>query len=157
MKVFFDEECLLHDPPYEIISGKLHPYYETPKRLLRIRQALEENDVFQIEDADRSIDTKKHALQVHSEDYVEYLETAFQLWVEDGADPKVQTGFRIASMRLQLTHLRIRFSQRHLLIPSLPLTLPAVRLGISSVKRVSFHPSPAVFGLTRVWNRLLLL
>jgi len=90
MKVFFDEECLLHDPPYEILSGKLHPYYETPKRLLQIRQALEENGIFQIEGADRSIDARKHALRVHSEDYVEYLETAFRLWVEEGADPKVR-------------------------------------------------------------------
>jgi len=95
MKVFFDEECLLHDPPYEILSGKSHPYYEAPKRLLQIRQALEENEAFQIEDADRSIDAKKHALQVHSVDYVEYLETAFRLWVEAGADPKVQTALRI--------------------------------------------------------------
>lgn len=104
MKVFFDEECLLHDPPYEILSGKPHPYYEAPKRLLQIRQALEENEVFQIEDVDRSVDTKKHALQVHSEDYVEYLETAFRLWAEDGADPKVQTGLWIASMVIP-THL----------------------------------------------------
>lgn len=91
MKVFFDEECLLHDPPHEIISGcgKSKPYYETPKRVLKIRQALEENAIFQIENADRSIDVKKHALQVHSEDYVEYLETAFRLWVEEGNDPKV--------------------------------------------------------------------
>jgi acetoin utilization deacetylase AcuC-like enzyme len=89
MKVFFDEECLLHDPPHEILSGKLEPYFEAPKRLLQIRQALEENALFRIGNADRSIDAKTHALQVHSEDYVEYLETAFRLWVEEGGDPKV--------------------------------------------------------------------
>lgn len=91
MKVFFDEKCLLHDPPYEFLSGKLQQYYEIPKRLLQIRQALEENANFQIENADRSIDVKKHASQVHSEDYMEYLETAFLLWVEDGGDPRVPT------------------------------------------------------------------
>ena len=130
MKVFFDEECLLHDPPHEILSGKPHPYYEAPKRLLQIRQALEENEVFQIEDADRSIDARKHALQVHSEDYVEYLETAFRLWVEGGADPKVWTSLRIAP-RPQLTRLRIHFSQRPSPIPSSPPTSPPpARLGI---------------------------
>jgi len=109
MKTFFDEECLLHDPAYEIISGKLHPYYEAPKRLLQIRQALEENTVFRIENADHSIDTKKHALQVHSEDYVEYLETAFQLWVEDGGDPKVQTDLRVVPMAIPTHRLQDSF------------------------------------------------
>ena len=91
MKVFSDEECLLHDPPYEILSGKLQPYYEAPIRLLQIRQALEDDHgIFRMENADRSIDAKKHALQVHSEGYVEYLETAFQLWVEDGGDSEVR-------------------------------------------------------------------
>ena len=104
MKVFFDEECLLHDPPYEILSGKLQHYYEVPKRLLQIRQALEENAIFQIKNADRSIDAKKHVLQVHSEDYVEYLETAFRLWVEGGGDPKVQTGLVVASAVLNAAH-----------------------------------------------------
>ena len=89
MKVFLDKECLLHNPPHEIISGKLQYYHEAPKRLLEIRKALEGNAIFQIENADRSIDAKKHALQVHSEDYIEYLETAFQLWVEGEGDPKV--------------------------------------------------------------------
>jgi len=100
MKVFFDGECLLHDPPYEILSGKLQSYYEVPKRLLQIRQALEENSIFQIENADRSIDAKEHALQVHSDDYVEYLETAFRLWVEDGGDPKVQRDLAVVSMMI---------------------------------------------------------
>ena len=92
MKVFFDEECLLHHPPYEILSGKLETYYESPERILRIRQALEGRDTFQIENADRSIDIQKHALRVHSEDYLKYLESAFGLWVEEGGDPKVGTG-----------------------------------------------------------------
>lgn len=98
MKVFFDEECLLHHPPCEILSGKLQTYYESPDRLLRIRQALEEKDIFQIEYADRSIDIQKHALQVHSEDYLEHLESAFKLWVEEGGDPKVNTGHLVAPM-----------------------------------------------------------
>ena len=105
MKVFFDEECLLHDPSYEIISGKLQPYYESPERLLQIRRALEGNPIFQIENADRSIDVRKHALQVHSEDYLEYLETAFQLWVEDGGDPKVQTGLSCGTLIAIPAHL----------------------------------------------------
>ena len=92
MKVFFDEECLLHHPPYEILSGKLHDYIEAPKRILQIRQALEGGDIFRIEHADRSIDVQKHALQAHSEDYIHHLESAFRLWVEGGGDPKVAAG-----------------------------------------------------------------
>jgi len=88
MKIFFDEECLLHNPPYEILSGKIVTYYETPNRLLEIRRALEGDDIFQIENADRSIDVQGHALQVHSVNYIEYLESAFKLWVEGGGDPK---------------------------------------------------------------------
>lgn len=125
MKVFFDKECLLHNPPHEFLSGKLQHYYEAPRRLLEIRQALEENAIFHIENADRSIDAKKHALQVHSEDYVEYLETAFQLWVEGGGDPKVHMGpgsfpddYPGSLIR------RIHSSRRPSLIPSLPLTSP---------------------------------
>ena len=100
MKVFFDEKCLLHNPPHEILSGKLQCYYELPKRLLEIRKALEEHGAFKIENADPSIDAKSHALRVHSEDYVEYLETAFRLWIEDGGDPKVQIDFVAASIAI---------------------------------------------------------
>ena len=80
MKVF-DEECLLRGLPYEILSGKSQPYRETPKCFLRILEALGENAIFQIENADSSFN-QKHALQVHSEDYVEYLGTVFRSWAE---------------------------------------------------------------------------
>lgn len=100
MKVFFDEECLLHNPPYEILSGKIVTYYESPSRLLEIRRALEENDIFQIENADRSIDVQGHALKAHSANYIEYLESAFKLWVEGGGDPKVQTVLMFVSMKV---------------------------------------------------------
>lgn len=98
MKVFFDEECLLHNPPQEFISGKLQHYCEAPRRLLEIRQALEVDAIFQIENADKSIDAKEHALRVHSKDYVEYLEAAFRLWVEGGGDPGVRMSSRAARM-----------------------------------------------------------
>jgi acetoin utilization deacetylase AcuC-like enzyme len=99
MRVFFDKECLLHHPPYEILSGKLQAYLEVPDRILQIRQALEESDIFQIENADRSINVRKYALQAHSEDYIEHLESAFRLWVEKGRDPKVETGPRVLRWR----------------------------------------------------------
>lgn len=95
MKVFFDEECLLHNPPYEFLSGKLVPHHEAPKRLSLIRQALEEDPGFQIENADRSIDVRKHALLVHSEDYIEYLESAFELWAKGRGDPEVRTSLAV--------------------------------------------------------------
>ena len=135
MKVFFDEECLLHHPPYEILSGKLHDYYETPKRILQIRQALEGSDVFHIEHADRSIDVQKHALQVHSEDYMEHLEFAFRLWVEGGGDPKVGIGSLVFRWRSWLIGSRIHSSQIPFSAPSSPLNSPQpVRLQASPVK-----------------------
>jgi acetoin utilization deacetylase AcuC-like enzyme len=90
MKVFFRRRMFTARSTTRDSIWEITTYYEAPKRLLQIRQALEENGIFQIENADRSIDAKKHALQVHSEDYIEYLETAFRLWVEGGGDPKVQ-------------------------------------------------------------------
>lgn len=98
MRIFFDQECLLHQPPYEILSGKLRTYYDSPQRLLQIFQALEGHDIFQIETTDRSIDVRKHALEVHSEDYFEHLESAFRIWTEGGGDPKVQTGSLVVPM-----------------------------------------------------------
>ncbi|KAI0066592.1 Arginase/deacetylase [Artomyces pyxidatus] len=86
MKVVYDADCLLHDPPYEILSGQLVPYYESPQRLVTIKQRLESSDLFELVGSERDIDVLKFIAMVHSSDYVEYLMTAYQRWVEDGGD-----------------------------------------------------------------------
>jgi hypothetical protein len=40
MKVVHLDDCLLHNPPREILSGKEISYFESPTRYLAIRDAL---------------------------------------------------------------------------------------------------------------------
>lgn len=40
MQVVYSDDCLLHNPPHEILSGKQVPYLESPARYLVIREAL---------------------------------------------------------------------------------------------------------------------
>ncbi|KAI1786800.1 hypothetical protein LXA43DRAFT_897299 [Ganoderma leucocontextum] len=88
MKVFWDSKSLLHDPPHEILSGRLVPYLESPDRLRKIKAALGQDDSFEIVPAedDWPLDIKAYILAVHSEDYVEYLETIYDEWVAIGGD-----------------------------------------------------------------------
>ena len=88
MKVFWHAESLLHDPPHEILSGRLVPYLESPDRLQKIKTALEQDDSFELVLArdDWHPDVKDHILAVHAKDYVEYLETIYDEWVAIGGD-----------------------------------------------------------------------
>lgn len=90
MKVFTDPVCLTHDPPYEILSGKPVPYLESPRRVLRIKQILLDRGGFDFTDTvDGSIEPLPFISRVHRAEYVRYLESAYDSWVEDGGD-KVQ-------------------------------------------------------------------
>lgn len=88
MKVFWDPNCLLHDPPYEILSGYKVPYFESPSRLQVIKKELEEYpSLFQIELTDSSsgsIDILSHIEMVHGRGYLSYLRNAYEEWVRDG-------------------------------------------------------------------------
>ncbi|KAM5539348.1 hypothetical protein V8D89_006982 [Ganoderma adspersum] len=88
MKVFWHPQSLLHDPPHEILSGRLVPYLESPDRLQKIKTALEQDDSFEIDSAqdDWPPDIRNHILAVHAKDYVEYLETIYDEWVAIGGD-----------------------------------------------------------------------
>ncbi|THH18624.1 hypothetical protein EW146_g2395 [Bondarzewia mesenterica] len=86
MKVFYDPGCLLHDPPYEILSGQLVPYFESPARARNIKHELESSPSFKIIGAEGDLDVLKYVRMVHNEDYIQYLRTAYQEWVEDGGD-----------------------------------------------------------------------
>ncbi|KAH9056931.1 Arginase/deacetylase [Lactarius vividus] len=88
MKVFWDPICLLHDPPYEILSGNKVPYFESPARLQVIKKELEEHpSLFQLELTDSSsggIDITGHVETVHGRGYLNYLRNAYDEWVRDG-------------------------------------------------------------------------
>ncbi|KAA1477217.1 Arginase/deacetylase [Dentipellis sp. KUC8613] len=86
MKVFYDEDSLLHNPPYEILDGHLVHYYESPLRPQNIKHELESSPSFTIHPTNKALDVLKHARKVHSEDYLHYLETAYAGWVADGGD-----------------------------------------------------------------------
>jgi acetoin utilization deacetylase AcuC-like enzyme len=93
MKVFFDCDCLLHDPPHEFLSGRPVPYYEAPRRILLIKEALEKHPaLFRVVATDLNIDVKTHILKVHSAEYLAYLEKAYAEWVKDGGDKVRTTG-----------------------------------------------------------------
>ncbi|KAH9043658.1 Arginase/deacetylase [Lactarius pseudohatsudake] len=88
MKVFWDPICLLHDPPYEFLSGDKVPYFESPARLQVIKKELEEHpSLFQLELTDSSsgsIDIIGHVETVHVRGYLNYLRNAYDEWVRDG-------------------------------------------------------------------------
>ncbi|KAH8119807.1 Arginase/deacetylase [Phellopilus nigrolimitatus] len=87
MKVFYHADCLLHNPPFEIL-GKEVPYLETPSRLSIIQKALSEKPGnFEISDElDNNIDLREWILKIHESEYLDYLETAYDTWVSDGGD-----------------------------------------------------------------------
>jgi len=105
MKVFWDPNCLLHDPPYEILSGDKVPYFESPARLQVIKKELEEHpSLFQLESTDSSsgsIDITGHIETVHGRGYLNYLRNAYDEWVRDGgsavplADNRSFSGLRL--------------------------------------------------------------
>jgi acetoin utilization deacetylase AcuC-like enzyme len=90
MKVFWDPDCLLHNPPYEILSGDKIPYIESPARLQLIKKALEEYpSLFSFESATGSSssqdrDVTRSCEMVHSREYLNYLSHAYDNWVRTG-------------------------------------------------------------------------
>ena len=86
MKVVFSKECLLHDPPFEVLGGQRVPYFEKPERLTIIENELRSNGFQLSDELDQDIDLKEHILRVHSADYLDYLETAYETWVKQGGN-----------------------------------------------------------------------
>ncbi|KAI0271442.1 hypothetical protein BC834DRAFT_442814 [Gloeopeniophorella convolvens] len=90
IKVFWHPDCLLHDPPYEILSGDKVPYFESPTRLTLVKEELERYpSLFAFELANwtaRGLPdvTHKFIRMVHSDGYLDYLKSAYDKWVEDG-------------------------------------------------------------------------
>ncbi len=82
MKVVYSPYHILHDPPKEFISNHIENYGESPFRAELIFEALMDlPGVDVIRPVEFSID---YILKVHSEDYVNYLQTAYDEWIAAG-------------------------------------------------------------------------
>lgn len=139
MKVFWHADCLVHDPPHEILSGRLVPYLESPGRVQRIKSSLEEHDAFQVVAAeDEWPDVKTHILAVHSEEYVDYLETIYDQWTAISGD-RVRSILRLFAQTSYALILppRVRFSQRHSDIANCNTWDPLSRICLRSRSQVS--------------------
>ncbi|KAK4698238.1 hypothetical protein P7C70_g8045, partial [Phenoliferia sp. Uapishka_3] len=95
--VYHSPLSLLHDPPYEILSGCLQNYVESPERCTIILRALlsadkqEESEVTFEEFAlnwtrENVVDEGilDAVRQVHSEEYVEFLRNIYAEWIAEG-------------------------------------------------------------------------
>ncbi|KAI0714634.1 hypothetical protein C8Q76DRAFT_431838 [Earliella scabrosa] len=142
MKVFWEADCLLHNPPHEILSGRLVPYLESPDRMRRIKGALEQDDRFELVPADRDWpDIKSHILAVHSAEYVDYLETIYDEWTAIGGDKSAVFPETFRHRQLQDTAPQDVKGMSPLAKPgiycfdlSCPITSDTYRAAIASVK-----------------------
>ncbi|KAI0327689.1 Arginase/deacetylase [Cubamyces sp. BRFM 1775] len=88
MRVFYDPECLRHNPQHEILSGRLVPYFESPSRLESIKNTLLGigSFVFLPTEQEWPHGILSYIIAVHTEDYVDHLNTIYNDWVADGGD-----------------------------------------------------------------------
>lgn len=88
MKVYYDLDCLLHNPPHEILFGKLVPYLECPDRVRRIKDALTKNGSFELHPSEQDWphEILHHVRMVHSEDYVNHIKNIYHEWAAEAGD-----------------------------------------------------------------------
>ncbi|KAI0640253.1 hypothetical protein C8Q77DRAFT_1214524 [Trametes polyzona] len=112
MKVFYDSDCLLHNPPHEILSGRLVPCFESPARPA---------------EQDWPHELSHYIHMVHTEDYVKHIQTIYDDWVAGGGDKSavfpetflhhqfaihIQYNAAIASVRVALSAARALANSR---------------------------------------------
>jgi acetoin utilization deacetylase AcuC-like enzyme len=89
MKIFYSDAHQQHNPPYEVTDGgKQIPYYESPERMNRILAALGRTDWAELlPPQDFGLDPIR---AVHSDEYVDFLQTAFARWMQEGGEHGLQ-------------------------------------------------------------------
>ena len=99
MRIITNPEQGRHDPPFEIIDGRLTPYHETPRRVAIITEALAAAG-WPAPETPRSFGTAP-LLAVHDADYLAYLESAYPAWVAAGHPPEavVPCNFLLPGLR----------------------------------------------------------
>ncbi|KAI9281862.1 hypothetical protein BY458DRAFT_552637 [Sporodiniella umbellata] len=96
MQVVYNEKELLHNPTKEMTRGEWKPYVESPERLVSIKRAIDGNPKFRvIESRDYSL---APILQVHSEDYIDFLQSIHAQWIAEGLPPDVCLGEAFATL-----------------------------------------------------------
>lgn len=90
LPVFHTPLSLLHDPPHEILSGQLQPYFESPERYHRILSTLRDSGAFEVvqqgwtRDDVVTEELLTAVRAVHDEDYVDFLRNVYEEWVKEG-------------------------------------------------------------------------
>lgn len=108
MLVFHSPLSLLHDPPHEILSGCLQPYFESPERYYRILSALvgptlssaaaaataagshvgpwraEERRLEWTRDEVLTSELDRAVRAVHDGEYLDFLREIYDEWVAEG-------------------------------------------------------------------------
>ena len=85
MQVFYSNSHTLHNPPFELFDGGQQvPYLENPERVERILSVLQSIEWAEIiTPKDFGLDP---ILAVHDVDYVDFLRTAFEEWIQGKSD-----------------------------------------------------------------------
>jgi acetoin utilization deacetylase AcuC-like enzyme len=86
MQTIFSPAHTLHDPPFEIIDGQIATYYEMPRRVTIILDAMREAG-FAAPQTPREFGLEP-VLAVHQPEYIAYLERAYAEWVAAGKPPE---------------------------------------------------------------------
>ncbi|NJM06228.1 histone deacetylase family protein, partial [Candidatus Gracilibacteria bacterium] len=86
MQVILPGDHTQHDPPFEILNGQTVPYFESPQRVSLIAAALAAAG-FAEPQAPRSFGLAP-LLDVHTAEYLAYLERAYERWVATGLPPQ---------------------------------------------------------------------
>lgn len=135
MKVFFHDDCLLHNPPYEILAGNQVPYFESPSRVLLIKETMDKYSDGQFDlcdELDFDLDVKKCCLRIHTADYLHYLETAYDDWVKAGGD-KVQLPFYRCLSSSTVCFFRSLFYPTHSLVHLCSSTSPRIPVNFTQL------------------------
>jgi acetoin utilization deacetylase AcuC-like enzyme len=87
MKIFYTETHREHFPPFEVFDGGLRvPYYESPERMDRILNALQNVDWADVlEPSDFGLDP---IVVVHDKQYLDFLASAWNEWLDSAAKDK---------------------------------------------------------------------
>jgi hypothetical protein len=84
----------LHDPPHEILSGQLQPYFESPQRVSLILDSIFAHEECKTRFDKVQLDWEREEVgedwvwdslrAVHGEDYLEFLRDIYEEWIAEG-------------------------------------------------------------------------
>lgn len=90
MLVFHTPLSLLHNPPHEILSGCVQPYFESPERYFRILTTLLKSTAFEGRTLEWPVEevVTEEVLEairpVHDERYLAFLAEIYDEWIAEG-------------------------------------------------------------------------